>query len=166
VVRATARITRPSELDHFPDLTLRVGYGSPTERPRGVSTREASMSFAESVRSCFSNYVTWNGRAGRAEYWWFALFAFLFYLVGAVITVVAHSAIPVVLFALVIILPSIAVAVRRLHDTGRSGWWYWISLIPLVGGITLLVFMCSGSDGPNSYGSGPDGAGIGGAVTA
>jgi uncharacterized membrane protein YhaH (DUF805 family) len=124
------------------------------------------MSFAESVRSCFSKYVTWNGRAGRAEYWWFALFVLIFYVVGAVITAAVHSAIPVILFALVIILPSLAVTVRRLHDTGRSGWWYWISLVPLVGGIILLVFLCTGSEGPNQYGSGPDGASVGGAVTA
>jgi uncharacterized membrane protein YhaH (DUF805 family) len=122
------------------------------------------MSFAESVRSCFSKYVTWSGRAGRAEYWWFALFTLLLYVVGAVITVAVHSPIPVILVVLVIILPVLAAAVRRLHDTGRSGWWYWISLVPLIGGIILLVFLCTGSQGANQYGSGP--AGAGGAVTA
>jgi uncharacterized membrane protein YhaH (DUF805 family) len=121
------------------------------------------MSFAESVRSCFSKFVTWSGRAGRAEYWWFALFSLLLYVVGAVITVAAHSAIPVIVVVLIIILPSIAVAVRRLHDTGRSGWWYWISLVPLVGGIVLLVFLLTGSQGANQYGTGPDGASIGAA---
>jgi uncharacterized membrane protein YhaH (DUF805 family) len=124
------------------------------------------MSFTESVRSCFSKFVTWSGRAGRAEYWWFALFAFLLYVVGAVITVAAHSAIPVIVVVLIIILPSIAVAVRRLHDTGHSGWWYWISLVPLVGGIVLLVFLLTGSQGANQYGTGPDGASIGAPVTA
>jgi uncharacterized membrane protein YhaH (DUF805 family) len=120
------------------------------------------MSFAESVRNCFSKYVTWSGRAGRAEYWWFTLFVFVVYVVGLVITLSIHSSIPVILFVLVIILPSIAVTVRRLHDTGRSGWWYWISLVPFIGGIVLLVFMCTGSQGPNQYGSGP----ASGAITA
>jgi uncharacterized membrane protein YhaH (DUF805 family) len=54
-------------------------------------------------------------------------------------------------------LPSLSVLVRRLHDLGRSGWWYWISLIPLVGGNILLVFTCTPSDGSNQYGNGPDG---------
>jgi uncharacterized membrane protein YhaH (DUF805 family) len=65
---------------------------------------------------------------------------------------------PAYLFILAMIIPSLAVCVRRLHDTGRSGWWYFIGLIPFVGGIILLVFMCQDSQaGPNLYGPNPKG---------
>jgi uncharacterized membrane protein YhaH (DUF805 family) len=115
------------------------------------------MSFVESIQTCFSKFVTWQGRAGRAEYWWWALFALIVYIVGAVIDAAAKSPIPTIVLVLVLLLPSLAVFVRRLHDTGRSGWWYWIGLVPLVGGIVLLVFVCSASHGPNNYGNGPAG---------
>jgi uncharacterized membrane protein YhaH (DUF805 family) len=130
-------------------------------------TRGGSMSFIESIQTCFSKYVTWQGRAGRAEYWWWVLFAFIVYIVGFIIDLVAKSPIPVIILALVLLLPSLAVVVRRLHDTGRSGWWYWIALIPFVGGIILLVFVCSASTGSNQYGNGPEGpAGLPSAATA
>lgn len=115
------------------------------------------MSFVQSIQTCFSKFTTWEGRAGRAEYWWWILFTLIIYVVGVVIDVALKSPIPTILLILVLLLPSIAVLVRRLHDTGRSGWWYWIGLVPLVGGIILLVFVCSASQGPNSYGNGPDG---------
>jgi uncharacterized membrane protein YhaH (DUF805 family) len=115
------------------------------------------MSFVESIQTCFSKFTTWQGRAGRAEYWWWTLFGFIIYIVGIIIDVAVKSPIPIIILVLVLLLPSLAVLVRRLHDTGRSGWWYWIGLVPLVGGIVLLVFVCSASQGPNSYGSGPEG---------
>jgi uncharacterized membrane protein YhaH (DUF805 family) len=125
------------------------------------------VSFIESIRTCFSKYVTWQGRAGRAEYWWWALFAFVVYVVGIIVDVAAKSPIPLIILVLVLLLPSLAVFVRRLHDTGRSGWWYWIGLVPLVGGIILLVFACTASSGPNQYGNGPEGpAGLPSAATA
>jgi uncharacterized membrane protein YhaH (DUF805 family) len=118
------------------------------------------MSFVEAIQTCFSKFVTWQGRAGRAEYWWWILFTLIVYVVGVIIDVPLKSPIPTILLILVLLLPSLAVLVRRLHDTGRSGWWYWIGLVPLVGGIILLVFVCSASQGPNSYGNGPDGTAI------
>jgi uncharacterized membrane protein YhaH (DUF805 family) len=152
---------------HSTDFITALGYGvADRALAKRFKKMGGSMSFAESVRTCFSKYVTWNGRAGRAEYWWFALFTLIVYVVGLIITAAVHSPIPVILLVLVFVLPAIAVTVRRLHDIGRSGWWYWISLIPLIGGIILLVFTCTGSQGPNQYGNGPDGANVGGAVTA
>jgi uncharacterized membrane protein YhaH (DUF805 family) len=115
------------------------------------------MSFVESIQTCFSKFTTWQGRAGRAEYWWWILFTVIIYVVGIIIDVPLKSPIPTILLVLVLLLPSLAVLVRRLHDTGRSGWWYWIGLVPLVGGIILLVFVCSASQGPNAYGNGPEG---------
>ena len=106
------------------------------------------------------NYVGFEGRARRTEYWMFVLFNFL---AAVVLAIVEYSlgleSILSVLYSLAILLPSLAVAVRRLHDTGRSGWWILINLVPIVGGIILLVFMCLDSqEGENQYGVNPKGA--------
>jgi uncharacterized membrane protein YhaH (DUF805 family) len=93
------------------------------------------MTFAESVRTCFSKYVDFNGVASRSEFWWFILFGFIVGVVlGAVSVTVAN------LFALAILLPQLAVGARRLHDVGRSGWWQLLVLIPIFGLIVLIVF--------------------------
>ncbi|MCZ8235565.1 MAG: DUF805 domain-containing protein [Inhella sp.] len=99
------------------------------------------MGFTDAIKTCFSKYATFSGRATRAEYWWFFLFTFL----GSLIPIVG------LIFALAVLIPSIAVAVRRLHDTDRSGWWILIGLIPLVGFIVLLVFYCQESKEPNRF---------------
>ena len=114
------------------------------------------MSFADAVRTCLTGYATFSGRARRSEYWWFSLFFAVVYFLAAVVGTAAHVSIlgPVAILAL--LLPIIAVSVRRLHDTNRSGWWYLISLVPLVGGIVMLVFCVKDSDaGPNAYGPCP-----------
>ncbi|MGN6252383.1 MAG: DUF805 domain-containing protein [Marmoricola sp.] len=113
------------------------------------------MSFAEAVRSVFSKYAEFGGRARRSEYWWFTLFAVIVYVVADVIDAALNT--PVIVFALVVamLLPSIAVAVRRLHDTGRTGWWYLIVLVPLVGAIVMIVFAVQDSTGPNQWGPSP-----------
>ena len=106
------------------------------------------------------NYVGFEGRARRTEYWMFVLFNFLAAIVLAIFEyLLGLESVLTVLYSLAIILPSLAVAVRRLHDTGRSGWWVLINLVPLVGGIILLVFMCLDSqEGENQYGVNPKGA--------
>lgn len=108
-------------------------------------------------------YADFTGRAQRAEYWFFTLFYLLFFLAlslvdgAAGLYNAAYGLGPLGgLFALAMILPSIAVSVRRLHDTSRSGWWLLISLIPLIGGVVLLVFVCLDSTpGTNAYGPNP-----------
>jgi uncharacterized membrane protein YhaH (DUF805 family) len=108
-------------------------------------------------------YADFTGRAQRAEYWFFTLFYLLFFLAlslvdGAAGLYNAAYGLGLLggLFALAMILPSIAVSVRRLHDTSRSGWWLLISLIPLIGGVILLVFVCLDSTpGTNAYGPNP-----------
>ena len=115
------------------------------------------MSFADAVRSVFSQYATFSGRARRSEYWWYTLFAVILYIIVAIIDSAIKNPILGLLVALGLVVPSLAVAVRRLHDTGRSGWWILIGLIPLVGGIVLLVFECQDSQGSNSYGPSPKG---------
>ena len=104
-------------------------------------------------------YAVFSGRARRKEYWNFALFVGIIYVVLAIIAGASKSSALFVLlgiFYLGILLPSLAVSVRRLHDTGRSGWWLLISVVPLVGAIVMLVFTCSDSQpGPNQYGPNP-----------
>lgn len=94
------------------------------------------MNFQQSIKLCFSKYADFNGRASRPEYWWFALFIFL---ASAVLSMVSNL-LPGI-FAVATLLPSLAVAVRRLHDTERSGWWLLVGLVPVVGFIVLIVFM-------------------------
>lgn len=132
------------------------------------------MNFTEAVKSVYSKYATFDGRAARSEYWWFALFS----LIAAIVIMVVENALGMgrgmmhagnggfsasynggilsIIWSLGNILPSLAVGVRRLHDTDRSGWWLLIVLIPLIGAIVLLVFFCSrGTTGPNRFGGDP-----------
>jgi uncharacterized membrane protein YhaH (DUF805 family) len=115
------------------------------------------VSFADAVRDGFSKYVTFSGRSSRSAYWWWALFGFLAVFAGYIIDAVLGTLFVYVLVALALLLPNLAVTVRRLHDTGRSGWWILIALVPIVGSIVLLVFMLLASEGPNQWGSAPDG---------
>lgn len=105
-------------------------------------------------------YAVFNGRAHRTEYWMFVLFYVLIYIGLAVIEgVLGGPGILTLIFGLGLLVPSIAVTARRLHDTGRSGWWILISLVPLVGWIVLLVFMVlDGTPGDNVFGPNPKGA--------
>ena len=110
-------------------------------------------------------YVCFSGRARRKEYWMFVLFNFIAafvvgfiggFLAGAT-NVVAFSFLGTI-YNLAVLLPSFAVLVRRLHDTGKSGWWWLIGLVPFVGWIVLLVFCCTDSKpGENQYGPNPKG---------
>ena len=107
------------------------------------------MSFTEAVTSCFTNYINFSGRARRSEYWYFFLFSFLVSLVISIINSVilkSNSQVLPSIFSLALFIPSLAVTWRRLHDIGRSGGWYFIGLIPLVGWIILLVWVCTDSE--------------------
>lgn len=101
------------------------------------------MGFFEAISSCFSKYAQFSGRASRSELWYFALFYFLCALaVGGLEGIGSTDGSAAGLVFLGFLLPSLAVAVRRLHDTDRSGWWLFIHFVPLVGAIVLLVFYC------------------------
>ena len=124
------------------------------------------MSFKESIVNVFQNYANFSGRARRSEYWYFTLFIFLVSAVlsglnAAVFGTDAQMTIFTViqsLFSLATLIPSIAVTVRRLHDIGKSGWFYFLILIPVVGSIILLVWECKDSEpGTNAYGPNPKG---------
>jgi len=108
-------------------------------------------------------YATFSGRAQRAEYWWFYLISTLIIIGLSVIdqatgTLDGETGLGVLstLYSLAVLIPSIAVGVRRLHDTGRSGWWLLIGLIPVIGSIVLIVFFVLDSEpGDNAYGANP-----------
>jgi uncharacterized membrane protein YhaH (DUF805 family) len=105
------------------------------------------------------NYVGFTGRARRREYWYFALFNLAISVVLGLIQSAFDTTVLTALYSLAVLLPSLAVAVRRLHDTDRSGWWLLIGLIPFVGFIVLLVFMLLDSTpGTNQFGSSPKAA--------
>jgi uncharacterized membrane protein YhaH (DUF805 family) len=103
-------------------------------------------------------YAKFDGRAGRAEFWWFVLANLIVYIAFAILLQVSGIFVILeLLYALAMLVPSIAVAVRRLHDTDKSGWLLLLGLIPLVGFIILLVFYIQqGTSGPNKYGVAPE----------
>jgi uncharacterized membrane protein YhaH (DUF805 family) len=104
------------------------------------------MTFTESIKTCFSKYADFNGRASRSEYWWFVLFIVLVGLASSVISDVIS-----LLFYLATLVPSIAAAARRLHDTNRSGWFQLIALIPIIGWLVVLYFLVQGPQDPNRF---------------
>ena len=109
------------------------------------------------------NYAGFSGRARRKEYWMFVLFNMIFAIVAMILDNVLGIAIEGVgygplygLYVLAVLIPGLAVSVRRLHDVGKSGWMILISLIPLIGAIWLLVLMVTDSNtGENEYGQNP-----------
>ena len=122
------------------------------------------MSFTAAVRSVLTQYVGFRGRARRSEYWWFALFNVLVGLAAAILDSVlgttlgdsSSTGVIGIIANLALLLPSLAVAVRRLHDTDRTGWWLLLGLVPIVGAIVLLVFFVSDSTpGTNRFGASP-----------
>lgn len=140
------------------------------------------MTFGESINVCLrQKYASFQGRATRSEFWWYALFIFIvnsvINILGSVITGASLMStfspdslsefgggllggVGTIIFMIIglivwlyFLCPSIGVIVRRLHDTGRSGWWYWIILVPFVGGLVLFIFTLLGSEPQdNQYG--------------
>jgi len=113
--------------------------------------------------TAMKKYVDFNGRARRTEYWMFQLFNIIFMIVAIILDSMIGSAnedsgyqLFYLLFNLAIILPSWAILVRRLHDIGKSGWWVFIALIPLLGGVWLFFMTVTDSQpGDNEYGANP-----------
>lgn len=128
-----------------------------------IQNPSRSLSFGEAVKTCYSKYATFSGRARRSEYWWFCLFSFIVGLAAIIIDMMIGTyskefglGILSGLFCLANFLPGLSLAVRRLHDINRSGWWYLICFIPFVGSIVMLVFFCLDSTpGVNRFGASP-----------
>lgn len=122
------------------------------------------MTFSEAIRTCFSKYVDFSGRAARSEYWWFVLLIVLGNLVLSFVDAAIFGSTvdgqPVSIlggiWSLALLLPAITVGVRRLHDRDMSGWWLLLSLIPVLGALVLLFFFVqSGTAGTNRFGPDP-----------
>lgn len=113
----------------------------------------------EYYKQYWQNYVKFDGRARRSAYWYPVLCNFIVALVLALLAkLVPFLGILTTIFSLAALLPSLGVAVRRLHDVGKAGWWLFLGLVPLVGGIVLLVWACTDSNpGENQYGPNPKG---------
>ncbi|HEY9190101.1 MAG TPA: DUF805 domain-containing protein [Sulfurovum sp.] len=110
----------------------------------------------------FKEYATFSGRAQRAEYWYFVLFYIIGFMLmsfldGMLGSFSMEAGIGLLggIFLLVHMLPSIAVSVRRLHDIGRTGWWYLLIIIPLIGPLVLFIFSVLDSKEDNQYGPNP-----------
>ncbi|MDA7946808.1 MAG: DUF805 domain-containing protein [Hyphomicrobiaceae bacterium] len=126
------------------------------------------MTFTDAVRTCFSKYATFSGRAARPEYWWWVLFSVLVNIASNIVDAYLiapalglppfgeNSAQPLsIIVGLALLLPGLAVAVRRLHDIDRSGWWMLIALIPIIGLIVLIYWAVQpGTESDNQYGPG------------
>ncbi len=101
-------------------------------------------------------YAVFNGRATRKEYWMFFLFNIIASIIVSIIDNTLNIGFLAMLYSLAVIIPSIAVAARRLHDTGRSGWWLLICLVPFIGVIVFIVFAVQDSQpNENKYGPSP-----------
>lgn len=103
-------------------------------------------------------YADFTGRATRTQYWMFILIYILISIAASLLDFVIGISLVSTLLALALLVPSISIAARRLHDTDRSGWWQLIALIPLIGWIVLLVFLVQDSRGDNEYGPNPKAA--------
>ena len=109
------------------------------------------MTFFDAIETCFKKSFQIKGRASKSEFWWFTLFYFI-----ALFLLFFINEIAAIIFIIIILPASICVTVRRLHDQDKSGFFYFISIIPYVGGF-ILLFMCAmdGSSGKNKYGAPP-----------
>ena len=105
------------------------------------------MGILEAITSFFTNYTNFHGRSRRSAFWWVELVSFII------------GWIPVVniIFGIAIIIPSIAIAVRRLHDIGKSGWWLLLILVPIAGIILIIWFIRDSQPGDNQWGPNPKG---------
>jgi uncharacterized membrane protein YhaH (DUF805 family) len=134
-------------------------YGAPYPPAGGPDgyLHGGPVGFGDAIKLAFQNAFNYQGRASRSAYWWFALATAIVYLILDIIFVQAIGGGAGIglyyLIALAGFIVSLPLAVRRLHDTDRSGWWLLLGLIPLVGGIVVLVFtLLAGTRGPNRFG--------------
>jgi len=117
------------------------------------------MSFGQSVSHVLKNLTNFEGRASRSEFWWWSLFIVIINIIASIIIVSVSGngmntagTIIIWVISLILFLASLSVAVRRLHDTGRTGWWALLYPVCCIGQIILIIFWASPSTGPNQHG--------------
>ena len=104
------------------------------------------MNFTKSIEICFNKFANFDGRARKSEFWWFQLFCIIVQVVGTIIDVMlGYAELFVWIGYIVVLLPSLAVGARRLHDTGRSGWWQLL-VLTIIGVIVLIVWWVADGD--------------------
>ncbi len=136
--KAEATVINPVHT-HYEDCVHEGHVGNP-ER----------VSFLEAVKRFFTHYTDFKGRSRRSEYWWVYLFNMIASaVIAAVIADLAW------IWTLITLVPGIALSVRRMHDIGKSGWWLFISLVPLAGPIILLIYTLRDSGPDNQWGPNP-----------
>jgi len=127
------------------------------------------VGFSEAIQSGFNNYANFEGRASRPAYWWWFLFTWIVSIIAQLLDNMTRIGgigsesylnmwvgIISAIVGLALFLPSLGVMIRRLHDTDRSGWWWLIGIIPIIGWIILIFFLASpGTPGENRYGPPP-----------
>ena len=114
------------------------------------------MTFVEAVKACLSKYADFSGRARRSEYWYWVLYVIAVDIVTTVLDKAIGTSFLYYLGAVALLVPSIAVGVRRMHDLGKSGWYLLIGLIPLVGWVIVIVWAATeGQPETNAYGDSP-----------
>lgn len=127
--------------------------GAPQQAVVGHGVSGSSgVSFSQAISICFSKYATFSGRARRSEYWYFVLFGLLVGIGAGIIEGMTKTAFVSAILNLIMFLPSVAAATRRLHDTGRSGWWQLLYLT-IIGAFVVLIWLASDSEPrENAYG--------------
>ena len=112
------------------------------------------MNFTKSIETCFNKFANFDGRARKSEFWWFQLFCIIVQIVGSIIdSILGYTELFVWIGYIVVLLPSLAVGARRLHDTGRSGWWQLL-VLTIIGVIVLIVWwVADGEKKKNKFGN-------------
>ena len=124
-----------------------------------LSKEDENMSFVDAVKNVLTNYVKFEGRARRSEYWYFFLFNLAVSVVLAIIVNVTGIRILSTLWSLAMLLPGLGVCVRRLHDIGKRWPWILVAFIPVAGAIWLIVMLATnGQEGENAFGPDPKAA--------
>ena len=100
------------------------------------------MNFSQAISTCLSKYANFSGRASRPEFWWFFLFMLLVTVAASMVSELFGG-----LASLALLLPSIAATARRLHDTGKSGWWQLVGVVPLIGWAVVIYWLAQPADG-------------------
>lgn len=121
---------------------------------------QRQVTFKEAIVSAIQqNYCNFSGRASRSEFWWFQLFGFILGIVIGIVFCWSEDIMNIAsgIVSLGLILPNLGLIVRRLHDIGKSGWWFFLCFIPLIGIIILIVWWCKDSQmEQNEYGPVPN----------
>ena len=152
-----APVKQPEPVSYQPQYTYQPQTSTPPTFYTEPSMAPAEITFGDAVMTFFRKYAVFSGRATRKEYWYVILFNFVVSMAFGLLASIAPDLGSILssVYSLAIIIPGLALFTRRMHDIGKSGWcWLW-SLVPLVGVIVLLIFLCRASGEDNKYGPKP-----------